>query len=697
MEADARLDTPPGPATATATARPPAHQDSISETDQSTWKRFRSQFNPRPIQDDKPRTWWFASTAIPLIAAATAPFANVMSIVALAMPWRSTIHYDKTGNDGLPLQVPYDDLTWSVALNATSLACGVIGNIFLLCNFTQAVRYIVALPVSIVLWWLATGILIGITSAVHIYAPPALPHQLYTTAFYFAVIAACLYFFNTLILTINLLGYLLGHYPQHFALSNSQRTLILQTTALAVWLIVGAAIFQKLIGISFSDALYFSDITILTLGFGDILAKTPVARGIIFPYAVFGIVMLGLVIGSMNQFFGEIEVDNVVRKRIDRKRKALVETSPISENVHSHDQNTVNIHSETSESASPSKQSEETFTNTSTTAFSHIVLGQRRKQVSSEEKDRFRAMRTIQKEVASFRRWFTLIQCLISFAIVWTIGALVFCTLQPELTYFDALYFNFVCLLSIGYGDITPNTNSARAFFVLWSLIAVPTMTTLISVMSDTFISAFQRATNMLAGWSNLSKSPLKHSRFMRIPLVLNIGWTREAEQNSDISESADEEQVKSSLWSQQERPFPSSAKPGIEWRPSDMDVIQKLTYAIRRVTQDALDGGNQYSYEEWAEFMQMIQLSHSRPGELNMDKDEYGRLHWDWIGEWTPMMSKQSESEWILDRLCESMIRCSSMHGKRCPLQNEEIDRERHEYGLTKEADIGSQEGNNS
>lgn len=105
-------DTPPDPATATATARAPARQASISETDQSVWKRFRSQFNPRPIQDDKPRDWWFASTAIPLIAAATAPFANVMSIVALAIPWRSTIHYDKTGNDGLPLQVPYNDPTW---------------------------------------------------------------------------------------------------------------------------------------------------------------------------------------------------------------------------------------------------------------------------------------------------------------------------------------------------------------------------------------------------------------------------------------------------------------------------------------------------------------------------------------------------------------------------------------------------------
>lgn len=44
------------------------------------------------------------------------------------------------------------------AMNAVSLFCGVVGNMFLLLNFTQTVRYIIALPVTIVSWFLATGI-----------------------------------------------------------------------------------------------------------------------------------------------------------------------------------------------------------------------------------------------------------------------------------------------------------------------------------------------------------------------------------------------------------------------------------------------------------------------------------------------------------------------------------------------------------
>lgn len=51
-----------------------------------------------------------------------------------------------------------DEVARVLALNAVSLVCGVVGNIFLLFNFTQSVRYIIALPVTILTWLLATGI-----------------------------------------------------------------------------------------------------------------------------------------------------------------------------------------------------------------------------------------------------------------------------------------------------------------------------------------------------------------------------------------------------------------------------------------------------------------------------------------------------------------------------------------------------------
>lgn len=60
--------------------------------------------------------------------------------------------------DGLDGGLVADRLCRAIAMNAVSLACGVVGNVFLLLNFTQSVRYIVALPVTVVSWFLATGI-----------------------------------------------------------------------------------------------------------------------------------------------------------------------------------------------------------------------------------------------------------------------------------------------------------------------------------------------------------------------------------------------------------------------------------------------------------------------------------------------------------------------------------------------------------
>lgn len=113
-------------------------------------------FRLRPDNDDEPQDWWFASTAIPLLAATTGPLANVMSIAALITYWRNNYNPDYPGVDQYSSGFP--DPHWCIALNAASLVCGFVGNIFLLFNFTRRVRYIVALPATIILWYCATTI-----------------------------------------------------------------------------------------------------------------------------------------------------------------------------------------------------------------------------------------------------------------------------------------------------------------------------------------------------------------------------------------------------------------------------------------------------------------------------------------------------------------------------------------------------------
>jgi potassium channel subfamily K len=170
---------------------------------------------------------------------------------------------------------------------------------------------------TIIFWYLATGFLIGITACMQIYDPPNRPYETYTQGFWYAIAAAVFYLVCSMILMVNMLGYFLGHYPDHFALTDAQRTLILQTMLFFIWLGGGAAVFSRIesdrgeAGWGFADAvsstvmytsklplikqLYFCDVTILTVGFGDLYPTSDLGRGIVFPYSVGGIIMLGLV------------------------------------------------------------------------------------------------------------------------------------------------------------------------------------------------------------------------------------------------------------------------------------------------------------------------------------------------------------------------------------------------------------------
>ena len=94
----------------------------------------------------------------------------------------------------------------------------------------------------------------------HVYVPPNPPDEIYSQGFWHAVLAACLYFIGSVILAINLLGCLRGHYPQQFALDDNQHTLILQTITFFFWLAGGSAVFSAIEGFTYADALYYADV-----------------------------------------------------------------------------------------------------------------------------------------------------------------------------------------------------------------------------------------------------------------------------------------------------------------------------------------------------------------------------------------------------------------------------------------------------
>lgn len=70
---------------------------------------------------------------------------------------------------------------------------------------------------------------------------------------------------------------------------------------------------------------------------------------------------------------------------------------------------------------------------------------------------------------------------------LWFVGAVVFFLAEKDhgWSYFDAIYFTFISLTAIGYGDAALQSMAGKAFFVLWSLIVVPTLTMLITTGTE--------------------------------------------------------------------------------------------------------------------------------------------------------------------------------------------------------------------
>ena len=664
----------------------------------------------RGSDDDLPTDWWFASTAVPLVAATFAPMANLLSIAALVVFWRNNETTD-VALQRFATSTGYPDPGWCYDLNVASLICGFVGNLFLLFNFTKRVRYIVALPATIILFILASGILIGITVAMEIYVPPG-KGQVYSQGYWNAVIAACLYAFNAGILMINMVGYFLGHYPQHFTLTDEQRNLILQTMMFFIWLGGGAAVFARTQGWSYPDALYFCDVTVLTIGFGDIVADNDVGRGLIFPFSVGGTVILGLMVSSIHKFAGELSKDKVLRKHVESRRintlsRAVTAEEDDEKRAHlerqfvDHHRPSISspvpdpkIQADLDEAAARNRQIQfsdatkvdtardedlptpgQFMTSPTRTGWMRntmriiaapvmvptkvlIRMGTKTQKalIMREEKDRFDQMRKIQHDAGQFKKWYALGISTTMFALLWCVGAVVFWQVEHEtqgLSYFEALYFCYVSLLTIGYGDLSPKSNAGKPFFVVWSLIAVPSMTILVSDMGDTVIASFKRGTFKLADFTVLPKAGLWHDVMNRHQWLLRW-WTRKVEKHRKKKGLAVGPVADQGL-----DLFTPTIDDLANEDLSEGQLTKKLAFAIRRCADDLCHSpGKKYAYEDWAEFTRLIRFTKMDVSTLQQDEDQEGIVEWGWLDEDSPMLSEQTESEWVLDRLCESLLR---------------------------------------
>lgn len=253
---------------------------------------------------------------------------------------------------------------------------------------------------------------------------------------------------------VTVVGYYKGHYDKELKLTSSQRTLILQTIVFLVYLLSGAAVFAHIENWEYLDAFYWADCSILTIGLGDFTLVTNLSRALLFPFAIGGIIVLGLIISSIRSLAQDQVKLMSPRMQLKLLKKVQKQNGQMQDS---------------------------------------LTERQRRKQ-------EFELIRQAQDNAVKKRRWIALLISGSVWFVLWFVSAAVFRTTEnaQSWTYFESVYFAYVCLLTIGYGDFYPQSSSGKAFFVFWSLLAVPSLTMLISNMGDTVAKEIKDVTLLL-------------------------------------------------------------------------------------------------------------------------------------------------------------------------------------------------------
>jgi len=446
--------------------------------------------------------------------------------------------------------------------------------------------------------YISSLLLVSLAVAAHKHLRlPARDHA-FSQSYYYGIISAGVYFIISTLLFWNLLGaYVFKQYPPSFtSLTMSQRTLMLQTISYSLYLSLGAGIFASIEGWSFVDGVYWADYTLLTIGLGsDFPLKKTLSKGLLIPYTAIGIIMIGLVVDSVRVLL--LEREKVHRRAIEKERQKLLKKLDLSDYDCKHE---------------------------------------------------FELMRKVQDEAEKRRRWWGLGSSFTAFLVVWLGGAMVFMLSEKPQSwgFFEALYFTYISLLTIGYGDYYPQSNFGKPFFVIWSLIAIPTVTILISTMGSTVVEWVKEGTLWLGRKTILPERHGKASGFLS-PATVREEATEEEGEEQEQEQDVEELGVKEDM---EQLGHVVQAQAGEKVEEDHGHHHPHLGALIaREISCLSKDIGRKppkkYEWDAWKRFLELL-------GEWEEEHDN----KWRWLGHSGPLLSGVTETEWILEKMCERL-----------------------------------------
>ncbi|KAJ7102833.1 hypothetical protein C8R44DRAFT_746804 [Mycena epipterygia] len=235
-----------------------------------------------------------------------------------------------------------------------------------------------------------------------------------------------------------------------------------------------------------------------------------------------------------------------------------------------------------------------------------------------------------------------------AFLALWFLGAMVFwfAEVPQSWTYFELLYFSYTSFLTIGYGDFFPTSNAGKPFFVVWSLMAVPTVTILISNVGD-----------ILLGWVR-GGLMLGMGDTKVLPKRVNAEGVPENQKSGKAESKGELEQMDTDV----ER-LGQAVEHAEEERGQGGGLAARVAKQVSRLAQDLANKAEMdYAWEDWEAWLALLgertesqkRKEDGSSGESVRSKEKRGE--WTWLGDDGPLFSGVSETQWILGKLCERL-----------------------------------------
>jgi potassium channel subfamily K len=312
--------------------------------------------------------------------------------------------------------------------------------------------------------------------------------------------------------------------------------------------------------------------------------------------------------------------------------------------------------------------------------FEKITFSQKGLSEAQRREQEFDVMRRIHELSERKRRYTGLATSTIAAMLLWLLGAVVFMhSEKPQgYSYFTWLYFAYTSLLTIGYGDFTVTSNAGKAFFVFWSLLAVPTLTILISNMGDTIIKAFKDFTiwvgtltvlpdeKGLGSAFTVGMKRIKRGKMLSEKDLDHKGATGASEQRGldRVAKHIEEQELGEA----------EEAGEHGDYLERDIHFYHfVLAKEIRRLMKDLeASPPKQYTYEEWTYYLRLIgqdeddSSRHRRPEDQHQHNkgdapdigtaDDGDTVAWSWLGIRSPLMGNTNEPQWLLQRLSATL-----------------------------------------